>query len=488
MGFGSLLTQTLKNQIKGFDNDFNQGFFGVDYVRDYQHASKTFVKDGFALAPTNKFLFHVFFTLNTEIPGIQRGNDTATIGVLAKTATLPSFSLEVEAMNQYNRKRYIQKKINYQPVTITLHDDGSDAVRSMWVNYYRYYYNDSSYTYDGQGVNTPGYNNRDIYDNLRSISDWGYNGQGSINDTKPAFFKDIKIYTLNKGNFKSYTMINPLITDWQHDTHDVSAGGDVMQHSMTFNYEAVKYGRGRIGNQVKGFADSSVYDTSSSPLRAGSTASTFGRGGIFDAGESIIEDLADGNILGAYRTSGTLQNTLRNVDVGQLLSSDIATEVVSQGANFLSGLGSTNSNASGFNIPSFDASEGLIPLNENFSNGLPNTNTFSTLSDSLGSLQRQYAPQRNTTSSSLTNSLVSIQNATQQGFAVLEQNAPEIQANLQNAATQFQSFAQELQPSLDNLQQTAQSTISSLRESLVFDPRLGVSGDVTSNGQQVGGQ
>jgi hypothetical protein len=391
-------------------------------------------------------------------------------------------------MNQYNRKRYIQKKINYQPVTITLHDDGSDAVRSMWVNYYRYYYNDPSYNYDGQGTNTPGYNNRDIYDNLRSVSDWGYNGQGPTGDTKPAFFKDIKIYTLNRGNFKSYTLINPIISDFQHDTHDVSASGDFMQHSMTVNYETVKYGRGRIGNQVKGFADPSVYDTTPSPLRPGGTASTFGVGGIFDAGESIIEDLASGNILGAIRTGGTLKNTLKNVDVSQLLSSDIASEAISQGVNFISGLGSNNSNASGFNIPSFGASEGLDTLSQNFSGtagdvgtSLATTNTFSTLSDSLGSLRRQFAPNFNTFGSGLTTELVDIQKATQQGIAVLESNASTFQTTAQTAT-------QNLQPALDNLVQGLQPTINSLKKNIVFDPKAGVAGDVTSNGRQVGGQ
>jgi hypothetical protein len=464
MGFGSLLSESLKNQVKGFGSGFQQGFFGTDYLKDYKHASKTFVKDGLALAPTNKFLFHVYFTLNTgQIPGLQRGRESATIGVLAKTAQLPSFTIDVEEMNQYNRKRYIQKKINYQPVTITLHDDGSDVVRSMWVNYYRYYYNDSSFNYDGLGSNTPSYNNRDIYENLRSVSEWGFNGSGPVGDSKPAFFKDIKIYTLNRGNFKSYTMINPIITAVQHDTHDVRASGDLMEHTLTFNYETVKYGRGKVGSQVKGFGDPAMYDTSSSPLRAGGTASLFGQGGILDAGESIMEDLSSGNILGAIRTGGTLRNTLRNVDTSQLISTDLATEAVSQGANFLSNIGS---NQRSFGFPSVDSNNVNNGMQESFyvrSPARTNSNTFSTLSKSLSSIQRQF-------NSNDPSDTASIHKATQQGLAVLEDA----------------ELSTPLQPTLDNLQQNAQSASSSQLTHLVFDPKTGTPGDVTSNGQNVG--
>ncbi len=221
MGFGSFLKSSLKEQLGSWDDfsdGFKEGFFGNDYFRDYKHGSKTFVADGHALAPTNKFLFHVYFTLNTaEIPSLSRAmggaEGASRIGMLVKTVKLPTFNFEVEEMNQYNRKRYIQKKINYRPVNISFHDDGSDSVRSMWYNYYNYYYNDPSYGYDGRGSNNPSYNDRDIYNNSRSVNDWGFSGSGPNGYDKPAFFKDIKIYGMNRGNFTSYTLINPIITD-----------------------------------------------------------------------------------------------------------------------------------------------------------------------------------------------------------------------------------------------------------------------------------
>jgi hypothetical protein len=97
-----------------FGADFLKGFFGSDYLKDYTHASKTFRANGYQLAPRYKFLFHVYFNLNTvEIPKLKEvfnRADQEDIGLLVKTVQLPNYDIDVETMNQYNRKRLIQKK------------------------------------------------------------------------------------------------------------------------------------------------------------------------------------------------------------------------------------------------------------------------------------------------------------------------------------------------------------------------------------------
>ena len=471
MGFGSYLKQSLKDQFSDFSGGFKQGFFGNDYFRDYKHGSKIFVADGHALAPTNKFLFHVFFTLNTaEIPSLSRAmggaEGSSRIGILVKTIKLPTFNFEIEEMNQYNRKRYIQKKVNYRPVNITFHDDGSDSIRSMWYNYFSYYYNDPSYGYDGRGSSNPGYNSRDIYDNFRPINDWGFSGTGPNGYDKPAFFKDIKIYGLNRGNFTSYTLINPIITDWDHDTFDYSAGGEVMQHTMTINYETVKYGRGKVGADVKGFGESAVYDTSPSPLRAGSTASLFGRGGILDSGGSIMDDLASGNILGAIRTGGSLRNTLKGTNVSSLVASELVSEAISFGTNYLSNGGLSNSSA--FSIPSLGTGissivggigntvKGLFSgsnfgsLNKNLNNTPSFTrNEFGDISQSTNQLAQQFTPGR-----ALNNDYVSLfkqmKSTMEPGMAVAENQMKSISTDISSSLPSISNLNIKM-PAVDSL-------------------------------------
>ena len=448
MGFGSFLKKELKEQLGSWDDftdGFKEGFFSTDYLRDYKHASKTFVADGQALAPTNKFLFHVYFTLNTaEIPGLAQAiggaEGKSRIGMLVKTAQLPSYTFDIDELHQYNRKRYVQKKINYQPVTLTLHDDGSDTVRSMWANYMMYYYSDSDYGYDGQGSNNPEYNSRNIYSDLRRVNDWGYNGAGFGDGTKPAFFKDIKIYGLNRNNFTSYTLINPIISSFQHDTFDYSAGNGIMQHSITFNYEVVKYGRGKVGSEVRGFGDPAMYDTTPSPLRSGTKATLFGQGGILDAGSSILDDLASGNILGAIRTGGSLRNTLKGVNVSSLVSSEIVSGAIGAGLNFLSNNGARSS--SPFSIPTFGSNFGLnlggsitnsattlfggtsfSSLNSSLSTSNSDlgflSNTFNSTSPSINSLANTFGS-GGELSSDYTNLFASMQASLAPGLNILE--------------------------------------------------------------------
>jgi hypothetical protein len=340
--------------------DFLTGFFGAQGLKDYAHASKTFRTNGYELAPRNKFLFHVYFNLNTsEIPTLRNVfsvSDQSSLGLLVKSIQLPNYSLDTETLNQYNRKRVIQKKINYMPVSMTFHDDGGDLSRNLWYNYYSYYYKDPNQQYGsasnqngsiGQVANEPGfaYGTRDIYDANRSVNDWGFVGeaydqgaagasgsQGANQSTgKPAFFRDITIYGMDQHKWASYVLINPLIKEWKHDQYNYAEGGGVMENSMTVEYETVKYYSGAIGGSrpdtnVKGFADPAHYDNIRSSLaRPGSTRSVLGQGGLLDAGIGIVQDLQSGGVtgvIGAIQKAGTAYNTFKGQNIKSIVNEE----------------------------------------------------------------------------------------------------------------------------------------------------------------------
>jgi hypothetical protein len=355
--------------------DFLKGFIGNDYLRDYRHASKTFTTNGYELAPRYKFLYHVTFNLNFVNPAVASvfsTQDQANMGLVVKTAQLPSYTMAVAEMNQYNRKRYVQTKIDYQPVVITFHDDGGDLIRNLWYNYYSYYYKDPQQNYRNLTAisgsigdpNTSGngydYNNSDIYASSRIVNDWGYIGESytdgsgpsnSVNPTsgKPKFFNDIIVTGFNQHRYAMYVLINPIITSWSHDTYDYAQSGGIMQNSMTIKYETVKYLEGAIGDvrrggdtNVLGFADNAHYDTTLSPIaRPGANATVLGQGGLLDAGIGIIGDLqavASGrgglqNILGAVQTAGRTYNTFKGKNLKAIANEEArsaATQVLQQ--------------------------------------------------------------------------------------------------------------------------------------------------------------
>jgi hypothetical protein len=359
--------------MSSFGQQYITNTYGTETLRDYAHAPKFFRANSLEYVPRVKFLFHVYFNLNTDpqtgIPALRNvfSEDQTTIGLLVKTIQLPQFTIATEVMNQYNRKRVVQKKIDYNPVQVEMHDDGGDLIRTLWYNYFSYYYKDPNQPYNNvsstngaAGVDSSqaagfSYNNRDIYVNNRTVNDWGYIGE-SFNDGtnaengKPAFFRDITIYGFDQHKWVSYVLVNPLISSWNHDTYDYSQDGGVMQNIMTIQYETVKYYSGAIGAErpdvnVVGFADPATYDQIVSPLSTRAQTSTVnGQGGNFPVGEGSITDsqaTATESVLGnvkqadvAYnlrmappvptntnlRAAGRLVNNLRNGLAGQIRS------------------------------------------------------------------------------------------------------------------------------------------------------------------------
>lgn len=305
------------------------GFFGADYLRDYKHASKTFRPNAYANSPKFKWLFHVYFDINktliTQQPNIFP--DDSTPGLLVKNISLPKFSMALSEMNQYNRKRYVQTKLTYDPIQVTFHDDNAGAIRSMWYNYFSYYYNDTNNPVGRTSAQAAAIlNSKNQYlPDISSDVNWGYRGEpantstsSSIGITKAPFFKSIKIYGFNQHNFALYELINPIIEKFDHDTYDYYQTNGIMENRMTLRYETVKYSQGALNGQdpsavVAGFGQTANYDKNLSPIaRPGSNRTILGQGGVVDAGVGVLEDLKNGNILGAIQKGGTLARTFQN--------------------------------------------------------------------------------------------------------------------------------------------------------------------------------
>lgn len=347
-----------------FGQDFLQGFTASNNLRDYTHASKVFTTNSWELKPRFKFLFHVVFTLNVgQIPALRNSkvfgaSQIYNLSLAVKTIDLPKYTISTDTLNQYNRKRVVQTKINYDPVTVTFHDDGGDNIREMWYQYYSYYYKDPAQKYNNV-TNTNGsignitnaqtgmdYNARDIYSQERvgNVNDWGYIGESYTDGTsaasgKPPFFRDIQIYGFDQHKYARYVLINPIITSWAHDQYDYSQGAGIMQNSMTIAYETVKYYSGGLGKPDANVAwpDSAHYDNTRSALsRPGSTASIFGQGGLLSTGQGIIDDLQSGSVLGligAAQKAGAAYNTLK----GKNLKSIVQAEATSIGKDIIQG-------------------------------------------------------------------------------------------------------------------------------------------------------
>lgn len=234
-------------------------------LKDYWHASHTFVDNWFRLAPKHKFLYHVSFTINSAVAGgfvEKHGNE---ISLLAKSADLPKFNIDTDVLQQYNRKKVVQTRLNYDPVVIRFHDDNEGVSTRLWQAYYNYYYADTTAEYQANNV----------YKTM-STSKYGFD-----NGSRDPFFTQISISEISRHTYHTAHLILPKISSWQHDTVDASGAADVMENTMQLQYESVKYETGDIkeGESPKGFATGEHYDqeksyiglNSESPNEIGST-------------------------------------------------------------------------------------------------------------------------------------------------------------------------------------------------------------------------
>ena len=253
-------------------------------LRDYQHAGIIFRSNLYKNAPKYKFLFHVYFEINSEAYN-KNLNTGDNYGLFVKNIKLPSYTFKTSVMNQYNRKRIIQTKINYEPVTITFHDDSFSRVTKMWEAYYKYYYADglqpqvkigtgvasNSNSINGAGGTTTtngvaDYNKRTQYlDSITGQVNWGYSGEANLGIKVP-FFKNITVFGFFMDNYTAYTLINPLITNFQHDQYNYDEGNGTMTNTMTLDYETVVYNYGSLQGKtasdiITGFGLTGSYDT-----------------------------------------------------------------------------------------------------------------------------------------------------------------------------------------------------------------------------------
>lgn len=286
-------------------------------IRDYQHAARTFVDSLYRLSPKYSTLFHVFIDIDPNVStGIDQTSQIET-GLMAKEVQLPKFSVQTKVHNAYNRKSIQQEKINYDPISITFHDDSDDIVRKFWYTYYSYYYRDSDYDIDNFSDDSK-YKKRDK-------QSWGYTPQSDLPGNR-TLISSIRIYSLHQKRFSSYTLIRPMIQSFQHGQH--TAGEyQPMSHTMTVNYESVLYQTGPVSNgTVLGFSDIH-YDNTPSPLR------NLGAG--IGSVKNVIENIKNGDF------GSAVQNAIGGVNIftgsNAQLKQASALDLSSIGNNILKG-------------------------------------------------------------------------------------------------------------------------------------------------------
>lgn len=317
---------------------------------DFRHAARLFVDDSFRLLPKSKFLFHVYFQINTNaLKSLNfRYQHQNEIGMLVKSAELPKFSITNDTVNQYNRKKIVQTKVDYQPISIKFHDDNLGVTRQLWENYFAYYYADPTTS------KTFGNYLRNATLNRNYIrAPYGLDNNSAI-----PFFDNITIFQMARKFWNSYTLVNPIITNFSHDQLDYTNNSPAEQ-SMTIAYESVYYNNGFVQqNSPPGFGVDH-YDTVPSPitLAGGGTRTLLGAGGVLAGISNVFGNVSSGKAFESpenfLATAITAVNTYQNSR--QLSRTGVNEELINATNRSLETLGTPS--VSGISNTSFPISD-----------------------------------------------------------------------------------------------------------------------------------
>ena len=260
-------------------------------VRDYHHAAKTFTQEpGYTKTPYTGFNFHVNISFNNLL-GRLRNIETKDISVLVRAADLPETQFETETLNQYNRKRIVNKRVMYQPIKLEFHDDIAIYIRNMWIAYNQHYNADSNYTLNSS------WNIDDVYANYSSNRRYGLDSGNSL-----PFINKIEIFSMGNNQYSKMLLVNPVINSAQFDDHDYSESAKTMTMTLTVEYENIIYSAGTT-DQIANFGANNTenYDQNASLLDAidlSRNGSNFGlRTGVTNRQTSVPDTLIEARSL-----------------------------------------------------------------------------------------------------------------------------------------------------------------------------------------------
>jgi len=196
--------------------------------------------------PRPGFLYYVRFvrtiTSRSDGPHSQQasGNDWSKgIGVIAQEIERPQMSFDTQTLNQYNRKRIIQKKVEYEPINFTFYDTVDNKTYHMFEDYFRFYYGDpkNDAVLDWS------------WDITSATMNQGNSGWGFTPPTVPNtyFFSQIEFYLLYGGNYSRFDILNPKVKSFKPSNLSYEDCADTPTINIGLEYEGIVY----KGNNLK---------------------------------------------------------------------------------------------------------------------------------------------------------------------------------------------------------------------------------------------
>jgi hypothetical protein len=218
----------------------------MEVLRSKPYASVFFGADGDITAgmgglPRYKFMYYARFVPSSEAQKLY--NDLKDLGrwengisFKIRSIDKPNIDLNIQQLNQYNRKRYAYTKVEYKPIKVKVYDTSNDIPLELWRRYFTYYFGDSRNKGQSASQSTANYNQPPVTGTFNYGNGWGF----SPISERLNFFDRIELYAIFGRRYTQINYINPKISDVNWGTYE-SDSSELADFDMTLNYEAIEY-------------------------------------------------------------------------------------------------------------------------------------------------------------------------------------------------------------------------------------------------------
>lgn len=155
------------------------------------------------------------------------------ISPMIKRIDSPTASITVNKHNAYNRWRVSQHKIEFNPVTLVMHDVVNGETLKFWELYYKYYFLDGHH--DGNAVGDYELVPNSFEDSFR----YGLQSNG-IGSSGKYLIEYIDIFQIHGGEGKRIRLVHPVISKFDQTTLAYDSQ-EISELSFTFEYEYAVY-------------------------------------------------------------------------------------------------------------------------------------------------------------------------------------------------------------------------------------------------------
>lgn len=177
--------------------------------------------------PKPKFMYFVRF-----VSPYLSSYTSRNLSFFVKRMDRLQVSYDVSEMNQYNKKRLVQGKIQYNPLTFGFYDTVDGTAAKMVQSYNSFYFGDFN------GKDNQSWNYDVIGSNFEFSKGWGLQGNRSPNNSN--FFSRIEVYEIYGLVYSQLSFINPKFTsvDMQPLVIDDSQGNEI---NISSKYEGAVF-------------------------------------------------------------------------------------------------------------------------------------------------------------------------------------------------------------------------------------------------------